>query len=235
MKDAAYYRAYRLRKKQGVQTQRNGNPTGATAMTMKAWSAYDGANWSTNRGWIYFPNLDTTRDLDDYTLLQLRQKSRWLYNNVGLATRIIDGLAKMVGALTPVPLTDDKEWNQLALKKFMNDAGAEFIFDASGKFNFWSAQPMLTGNRLLDGDILGVLTETQSGIAQCGSTTHQTGNANTTFLNQTKQAWRVYVGSGYRIVIPDDQMVDISASTPCFIANTGVHAGSGRTSHAPRH
>lgn len=127
---------------------------------MSAMSGYDGANWwSTNRGYVYFPTLDSRKDLDSYSRYELIKKSRWLYINSGFATRIIDGIANMVGALTPVPLTDDREWNQLALKSFNNSAGADLVFDVSGKFNFWSAQVMLTKLRLLDGDILAVLTE----------------------------------------------------------------------------
>jgi hypothetical protein len=149
-------------------------------MTMQAWGGYDGANFSAGRGFVYFPTLDSKRDLDSYTQLELRRRSRWLYVNSGLARRCIDGIAAMIGSLTPVPLTDDKEWNQLALKSFNNNAGAEFIFDVAGKFNFWSAQPMLTALRLLDGDILTVLTESESGIARSMFyEAHQIGNADT--------------------------------------------------------
>jgi capsid protein len=195
---------------------------GNAAATMQAWSAWDGANWSQNRGWIYFPTLSTKRDLDTYTLTELRRKSRWLYGNVGLATRIIDGIAKMVGALTPVPMTDDKAWNEAALKKFTNDAGAEFVFDQSGKFNFWSAQPMMTACRLLDGDILGVLTSTQSGIASVMFyEAHQIGNAQQA-LNQDQWMNGVYAtpqnrALQYRILTEDyTKSVDVSASDAIF-------------------
>lgn len=240
MKDAAYYRDYRLRKKQQVaQTQpkrgsRGRKPRSAAAatgsngngLTMKAWSGWDGANWSNNRGWIYFPTLSTKRDLDDYTLLELRRKSRWLYNNVGLATRIIDGIAGMVGSLTPVPQTDDKDWNQLAIKNFTNNAGAEFVFDVAGKFNFWSAQKMLTRSRLLNGDILSVLTETQSGIARCMFyEAHQIGNVGDTTLNQDQWCNGVRTGPQnqvlqYRILTEDGQKsVDIDAADGILLAD----------------
>lgn len=160
---------------------RNGhNANGAAPLTMKAWSGYEGSNWSSARGYVYFPTLDTARDLDDYTLYELRKKSRWLYINVGLGTRIADGIAGMVGSLTPIPLTDDKEWNQLVIKKFTNEMGADLVFDVAGKFNFWSCQPMMTTCRLIDGDILAVLTETESKMARCMFyEAHQIGNAET--------------------------------------------------------
>ncbi len=135
-------------------------------MTMKAWSGWDAANFSPARGYVYFPTLDTRRDLDSYSVYEMTRKSRWAYDNIGLATRCIDGPANMAGALTPVPLTADREWNQLALKSFNNNAAADLIFDVSGKFNFWSCQPMLSGNRMLDGRILAVLTESESKMAR---------------------------------------------------------------------
>lgn len=194
---------------------------------MRAWSGYDGANWSTNRGYVYFPTLNTKRDLSDYTLTELRKKSRWLYNNVGLATRIIDGIANMVGALTPIPLTGDKEWNELALKNFTNNAGAEFVFDVSGKFNFWSAQKMMTRSRLLNGDILAVLTETASKIARVMFyEAHQVGNASDTPL-QDQDQWNVGVRTGaqnqalaYRILTEEGQKsVDIPAADAILLAD----------------
>ncbi len=133
---------------------------------MKAWSGYDAANWSQNRGYVYFPTLDSRRDLDSYSLYELTRKSRWLYINSGFATRCIDGPAAMAGALTPVPLTRDKDWNQAALKSFNNNAGADLVFDVSGKFNFWSCQPMLSALRMLDGRCLGVLSESESKMAR---------------------------------------------------------------------
>jgi hypothetical protein len=191
---------------------------GNGAMSMKAWSAWDAANFSKTRGFIYFPTLNTKKDLDEYTLIQLRQKSRWLYNNVGLAKRIIDGISKMVGSLTPVPQTEDKEWNTLALQSFINNAGADFVFDASGKFNFWSAQIMMTANRLLDGDILAVLTETQSHIARVMFyEAHQIGNAETA-LNQDQWQTGVRVSPQnralqYRILTDDNtKSVDVDAA-----------------------
>lgn len=154
---------------------------GHDALTMKAWSGYEGSNFSPSRGFVYFPTLDTKRDLDDYTLYELRRRSRWLYINSGFTTRIINGIANMVGSLTPVPQTGDKEWNQLAIKSFTNNFGSANVFDVAGKFNFWSAQPMMGRCRMIDGDILTVLTESQGGMARSMFyEAHQLGNAETT-------------------------------------------------------
>lgn len=218
---------------------------GDYAMSLKAWSAYEGANWSQNRGWIYFPTLYSKSDLDQYTLTELRRKSRWLYVNVGLATRVIDGIAKMVGSLTPVPQTDDKEWNELALQSFTNNAGAEIVFDQSGKFNFWSCQPMLTALRLLDGDALVVLTATQSGIASVMFyEAHQIGNANNVFPDQDQ--WNVGVMANaqnrplqYRLLTDNgNKSVDISASDAilhCLFRRPCRQRGEPAMRHAINH
>ncbi len=129
-------------------------------------SAWDGANWSPNRGYIYAPTVDMRRDLDAFSRVEMQRRSFWLYKNVGFARRCIRGIANMVGSLTPVPLTKDKEWNQLAIKSFENDCGSAEVFDLSGKFDFWRAQTMLSRRRLLSGDHLAVFTTSQSGKAR---------------------------------------------------------------------
>lgn len=127
---------------------------------------YEGARFSQNRGYVYFPTLDSARDLDSYSLYELRRKSRWLYVNSGFATRCIDGIANMVGSLTPVPLTADKEWNQLALRRFNDMAGNAGVFDAGARFDFWRAQIMFTRLRLTDGDVAAVLTATNQDVGR---------------------------------------------------------------------
>jgi capsid protein len=164
--------------------------------------------------------------------------------NSGLARRCIDGIAAMIGSLTPVPLTDDKDWNQLALKSFNNNAGAEFIFDVAGKFNFWSAQPMLTALRLLDGDILTVLTESESGIARSMFyEAHQIGNADTD-LDQTQWIDGVRVtpqsrAVAFRILTDDGKKsVDIPAQDAIFHCNyrrPGRARGEPALCHAINH
>lgn len=173
---------------------------------------FDGASYSPVRGYIYYPNLDSSRDLTCYTLFELRRRSRWLYVNFGFATRCIDGVANMVGALTPVPLTSDKEWNAAALKSFNNIAYNNAVFDLGGRYNFESAQVMMTRCRLIDGDILGVLTESTSGFpAMQFYEAHQVDNSTETTLDQSQ--WNNGVRTNaqgrpiqYRIVTGADAM-----------------------------
>lgn len=212
--------------------------SGKTGTDIKnAIGAYDGANWwSTSRGYVYFPTLDSRKDLDSYTLFELRKRSRWLYVNSGFATRCVDGIANMVGSLTPVPQTSDKEWNQLALDSFMNFAGTAGIFDVGGRFNFWDAQVMMTTLRLIDGDILPVLTSwPDSNIAACMFyEAHQVDNSSDTTMDQSQWTdgvrtspqgrpvqFRVVTGDQYGNFSPSrngQKSVDIDAKDACFHA-----------------
>src|SRR5438105_1739752 len=77
-------------------------------------SGFDGANFSTRRGYIYYPTLETRREIDTYSRLELIRRSRWLKRNTGFAKRCINGISNMVGFLTPRALTSDREWNAAA-------------------------------------------------------------------------------------------------------------------------
>lgn len=128
-------------------------------------SGYSAANYSTRRGFIYFPTWDTRRELDSYSRLEMIRRARWLKRNVGFVKRCINGIANMVGYLSPRALTTDKEWNVLAEAAWENRAGTALTFDKQAKYNVYGYQPLLTRSRFLDGDVLSVLTESAGGGA----------------------------------------------------------------------
>jgi len=128
-----------------------------------AGSIFAGANYSTRRGYIYVPTVDTRREIDSYSHTELIRRARWLKRNTGYTRRCINGLANMVGYLSPRALTKDKEWNQLAEGLFEARAGSAATFDKTARFNIYGYQPLTTRTRLLDGDMLSVLTETDNG------------------------------------------------------------------------
>jgi capsid protein len=210
-------------------------PSGRSPAKIQNLGGFDGANWwSSNRGYVYYPTLDSKKDLSCYDLYELRKKSRWAVNNIGFASRCIYGKASMVGALTPVPQTLDTEWNLAALASFNRNASSPLTFDVGGRFDFWSCQPMITSCSDMDGDMLAVFTETNSGIASCMFyEAHQVDNSSETKLDQSQ--WQDGVRTnpqgrpiGYRIVTGDDygyfspgntgqRSVDIPASDAAFI------------------
>jgi len=122
-------------------------------------SGFEGANFSTRRGYIYFPTLETRREVDSYSRLELIRRARWLKRNTGFAKRCINAISNMVGFLTPRPLTSDREWNAAAEKLWRTRACSATTFDLSRRFNANSYQPLLTRTRLLDGDVLSVFTQ----------------------------------------------------------------------------
>jgi len=152
----------------------------------KALSSWDGANYSTNRGFIYVPTLETGRELDQYTHRELLRKARWFPKNSGFARRVVRGAGQMVGFLSPVPKTSDEKWNKLAEANFENRAGSAQVFDVSGKYNFYSIQPKLISAMIQDGDLLPVFTKTANGgAAIMVYEAHQIGNSAT-----SPEAWK---------------------------------------------
>jgi capsid protein len=140
--------------------------TAGTAMPYFLYSGYEAANDSPNRGYVYWPTDDTRRALDDLSLSEIRRRIHWLYGNFGVARRLINGSTKLVGTLTPQPMTTDAAWNKEAFNNFYNRAGSEELFDLAGRFDFWGAQRQVTRSRFKDGDHLTALTKTAAGGAQ---------------------------------------------------------------------
>lgn len=127
---------------------------------------YDAANNnSPRRGYVFWPTLDTRREFTPHQRLQVLRKVRNFYANVGFARRVVNGLANLVGYLTPQAATADRKWNAAAEAAFDNFAGEEFVFDRAGKYNFYSWQIQNTRLRMKDGDCLTLLSETKNGTA----------------------------------------------------------------------
>ena len=124
-------------------------------------SIFSAARWSPDRATIHVPTLDTRKEIDRYSRLELLKKSRVLYRNIGSWRRVVDGAAELaVGTgLKPHPMTSDKDWNRRALDNFNERAGSRDVFDFSGKRNFYEAQSGLISCELRDGDVFAVLSE----------------------------------------------------------------------------
>jgi Phage portal protein, lambda family. len=131
-------------------------------------SGYAGAEpWSRERGYVYFPELDTQREVDSYTRSELLRKARFLYANVGFVRRIVNGISRMVVGvgLSPQATTKDPDWNLASQKSFENRAVARHIWDVNGKYNFYQMQRAIKRCSYKDGDCGVVLTESEAGRA----------------------------------------------------------------------
>ena len=121
---------------------------------------------SPSRGYIYWPTLDTRRQMNTLTREEIAKRIQWLYNHFGFARRLVNGMARLLGFLTPQPNTSDDEWNEMAFDSFMAIAGSAEIYDVAGKFDFFESQVQDNISIFRDGDGLAVLTESQAGRAR---------------------------------------------------------------------
>lgn len=150
---------------------------------------YDAVGASTMRGYIYWPQLDSSKEITTYTRTEIMRRARALAENVGLATHILEGLADLIGYLTPMAITRDPEWNRQANESFRSRQTIPEVFDASGKFGFFEYQLHLEIAAMRDGDILPVLTETSTGTARLATyEAHQIGNPYS--VRDEENGWR---------------------------------------------
>lgn len=148
----------RARRRRAVaDTQQQAADYQAAAKFISAISGFDGANSSTRRGWIYWPTLDTRRELDSYSRTELLRKARALRANTGLPNRIVSGLSDMIGYLTPLSASGDDAWDDLCDRHWADRAGEAMVIDAAGRFNIRELQLELNKAAFGDGDVLPVL------------------------------------------------------------------------------
>lgn len=187
-------------------------------------NGYAGAATTRSRGYLYFPELDTRKEITAYTRQELMRRARWMYANLGFVKRILNGIPSMVvgTGLQPQPFTDDKEWNALALHAFQKRAGSKVTFDVASKFNFAESQRAVTRWRLRDGDCAVALTESQAQRAQFAFyEAHQIGDKGRSddgFLDGVKTD-RLGGATAFRILGDGDQFADIPPRDLIFLCD----------------
>jgi hypothetical protein len=129
-------------------------------------AGFDGANQSDRRGYVWWPSMSGAREMTGGDRWKVLKKVRWLYANNGHARRVVNGLANLIGYLSPQAVTLDREWNRAAEKHFARHAMTPFVFDRAGKMDFRTWQIANSRGRIKDGDFLSVLSETTTGRAQ---------------------------------------------------------------------
>jgi hypothetical protein len=125
-----------------------------------------GERSSTSRGFIVFPTLDTSREINPSNRTEVMKKSRWLYNNDPLCKRFADGFARMMGWMMFQPATPDRQWNALVKRVALDLALSPQRFDRSGKFNFFTYQLLLSRLIVRDCDALNLATTGPDGGTQ---------------------------------------------------------------------
>jgi capsid protein len=217
--------------------------------TFAGWGSngHHGADNSRLRGYAYFPELDTRREISSYTRNEILRKVRFLYANHGIAKRTINGLARLVAGtgLTPQAMTKDTRWNALAEKFFANATGSPFVFDTGGRYNFPKSQQSLLRFRYRDGDAAALLAESAAGGARFAFYEgHNIGNGELA-AGENAELWRDGVrhdaqnrARSYRFIGNGEGQRDIPAENVIFFADyerAGQSRGLSVLSHAINH
>jgi lambda family phage portal protein len=132
-------------------------------------AAFEAAEHSRDRGLIVLNTVEPRRETPPHTRTTLLKKSRWLYNNLGVASYLIEHLAqRAVGTgIKPKPLTADPEWNRLAERAFNERACSEaWAFDSAAQVNFYGAQSLILRQVAVDGDFFAQFLTTAAGAAR---------------------------------------------------------------------
>lgn len=137
---------------------------GTRAATMLG--AYEAARPGRNlRHVLYWTQLDPAHELDAYDLDILWRTARSLYGSCPEIRKLVKDIVRLTGQLTPLPRTQDEEWNREARRVFLARTKLPGTFDLSGKLNWASALSWLERRAALDGDAFVVLTRAADGGA----------------------------------------------------------------------
>lgn len=124
--------------------------------------SFPGTDWSLNRGFVYFPELDSEREVDSWSRTELMRRNRAMYNGIGFVRGTITCIARMVcgTGLMPQAMTSAPPWNDSTVKKFNAWANSKTSFHIARKYSFKSSQRAVVRAWMKDGDALGVIART---------------------------------------------------------------------------
>ena len=154
-------------KQESKKSNRGGYRPGAGRPPKAA--AFEATEWSPNRGLVVLNTVEPKRETPPHTRLALLKKARWLYNNLGVASYLIEHLAqRAVGTgIVPQAKTADPAWNRAAERAFEDRTCSEaWSFDASAQVNFYGAQSLILRQVAVDGDFFAQFLTTANGAAR---------------------------------------------------------------------
>lgn len=212
-------------------------------------NGHQGADNSRLRGYVYFPELDTRREITSYTRTEILRRSRFLYANYGSARRMINGLSRMIAGtgLMYQAATTDHEWNTLAEQARERVIRSRYSYDLGGRYDGNSSQQATLRFRFRDGDCAQVLVrDPDTGAARFAFYEgHQIGTTSIYAPALTTDGWRdgVFVGPhnnalGYRIIGDGGAYADLDARSvlfQCDYERAGQSRGLSALSHAVNH
>lgn len=138
---------------------------------------------SRDRGYVYLPTLETIKEVDALSRLELMKRGRVIYNSGGgLVHRGVDGISRMVcgTGLFPYPQSKKKDWNKRVRKLWAQRCENKNTFDLSRKMTCGAAQRGVLRNKIKDGDMAPVLTRNEDGrLRVMFYESHQVGQGST--------------------------------------------------------
>jgi len=130
------------------------------------WGNYQGASFTTDRGFIPWSTIDTREELSNFERGELLRRIHWLKAHFGFVRGLIKNSADLVGWQTPQAQSGDEAWDDEAEEYFRDCCGEAAAFDVAGKFDFEDAQPMLMRAAFTDAHIFTVMTKWEDGNAR---------------------------------------------------------------------
>ena len=117
--------------------------------------------WPMNH-WL---SLDANAEVNAADLRTVWQRARMLFHNNDAVRALVLNMVQLTGVQNPLPITEDEEWNTLALDYFLARTREADLFDAAGAVNFWQAQAYAEQRAIVDGDVLILSTFAPDGGA----------------------------------------------------------------------
>lgn len=115
-------------------------------------------------GYQHWP-LRTNDEWDAGDLATSYRRARSLYTNCAPIACAVEQMVRYTGVLTPLPATEDEEWNELALAAWNARTRNPHTFDLAGRVNYRQAMRFCERCAIVDGDVAVVPTFAADGGA----------------------------------------------------------------------
>lgn len=124
-------------------------------------SRYDSA-W----GPSYWPTPQTRHEFDEWDQRTTWERAHMLYDNSPPIRHAVRNMVAFTGLLSPLPQTNDEEWNRAALLAWEERTTCPALFDISGRLNYRQALAWIEKRAIIDGDCAVVCTLGSDGGAR---------------------------------------------------------------------
>ena len=153
------------------------------------WYSFQGASYTRDRGYVYLPTLDSKKEVDAWSRMELMRRSRFCYNSGGgLPKRLVDGYARMIcgTGLVPHPTPQKilgreaktREWSRNVRSLYTERCGSANTYDIARRRNVFQGQRATVACKIKDGDMAKVLVrdEATGRLRRKFYEAHQIGN-----------------------------------------------------------